>query len=51
MKKFIIDETLGNDLLNYLGGRPYIEVYPLIQRFQAIPEYKELPKKESKTDK
>jgi len=34
--KFIIDEKLANSILNYLAGRPYVEVANLIQGLQTL---------------
>jgi len=41
MKKYILDEKLGTELLNYLAGRPYVEVYQFVSKLQTLPEYKE----------
>lgn len=44
----IIDDQLGNNILNYLAKHPYIEVYQLIQGLQNIPEFTPPPKEENK---
>ena len=51
MKKYILDEKLGTELLNYLAGRPYVEVYQFVSRVQTLPEYKEPVIKEEKVVK
>lgn len=33
---YLIDEKLAKEILNYLAGRPYIEVSGLIQKLQGI---------------
>lgn len=38
MKEFTVSETLLNDILQYLGGRPYIEVAQLIQKIGKVVE-------------
>lgn len=38
MKSFLIKEDLANHVLNYLAGRPYVEVYQLVQGLQQLPE-------------
>lgn len=35
MKEFIISEELINKVLKYLQGRPFIEVYQIINEFQT----------------
>jgi hypothetical protein len=41
--KFVIDENLANQLLNYLASRPYAEVHGLVKRLQAIQPLQEVP--------
>ena len=48
MKK--IDDQLLQGLLNYLGTRPYQEVYVLISRLSQLEDC-EKPSKEDKQDK
>jgi hypothetical protein len=45
MKLFIDIETI-NQVLGYLGTRPYQEVYALIQAIQEAAKEKEEPKEE-----
>ncbi len=42
---------LFNGIANYLGGRPYIEVAPLIQAMQATVSGKVSAKTEDKPEK
>jgi len=39
--KFEIDEKLANTILTYLGTRPYLEVYKLIEEFKTIKPIKD----------
>ena len=39
MKRYLIDEDLANEILNYLSHQPYREVYQFVQQLQALPEY------------
>lgn len=34
----LIDEKLAQEILVYLGRRPYVEVFQLVQRLQALDE-------------
>jgi len=38
MKEYAVPEQLVNAILQYLGGRPYIEVAPLIGQLAQIQE-------------
>jgi len=47
MKTFIIEESLAQEILNYLASRPYIEVHEIIQKLRAIQPVPE-PKPDAK---
>ncbi len=54
MKQFLIDEQLGNDVLNYLASRPYREVVTLVMRLQSLqlaPLTEELAQRPSNVSK
>lgn len=36
MKEFVISENLANEILRYLGNRPYAEVVQLVQGLLAV---------------
>lgn len=36
-KNFIIGEQLAKALLQYLGSKPYVEVFQLVAALQGIP--------------
>jgi hypothetical protein len=38
-KQFLIPESLGNELLQYLATKPYAEVYKLVGGLQRMEEY------------
>lgn len=44
-KEFKITESLANQLLNYLAGRPYIEVAKLVQGLSTLKEVEEVKSK------
>ncbi len=37
--KFIVDEKVLNTVLQYLGERPYVEVFKLIDLIRALPQH------------
>lgn len=41
MKNYIIREDLAQAVLNYLAGRPYQEVFPLVAGLQGLKEASE----------
>jgi hypothetical protein len=41
--KYLIEEKLANAILNYLVGRPYIEVANLVQGINSLIPVKEAP--------
>lgn len=47
-KKFIIDEKLANEILQYLASQPYKEVFPFVHGLQMLTTYEE--KKEIKVE-
>jgi hypothetical protein len=38
-KQFLIPESLGNELLQYLATKPYAEVYKLVGGLQRMEEF------------
>lgn len=36
MREFTVSESLLNEILQYLGGRPYVEVAQLIQKIGKV---------------
>ena len=41
MKTLLLPEDLGNQLVQYLAGRPYAEVFRLIAALQKLEEAEE----------
>lgn len=41
MRRFILNEDLGQAIMTYLGQRPYVEVESLIRALNNIDELKE----------
>lgn len=46
--KFIADEKVLNAILEYLGNRPYIESFKLIDLIRTLPKYEEPETKSEK---
>jgi hypothetical protein len=42
-RKFIIEEKLAQDILEYLASRPYREVFELIAALQRVEELPVVP--------
>ncbi|MBT9169390.1 MAG: hypothetical protein DDT19_02749 [Syntrophomonadaceae bacterium] len=49
--KFVITEELANKILNYLAGKPFVEVNALIQELARIEALKETEEEEEIKDK
>ena len=41
MKEFKVSEELATAVLNYLAGRPYVEVFQLVNALQKLEEIKQ----------
>ena len=50
MKRFVISEDLLAANVRYLHGRPFGEVYVLIQALQGLPDYVEPEPDKSSAD-
>ena len=49
MKHYKVEEKTINDILNYLAGRPYHEVFQLIPQLQ-LPKIEEIKEEEEKKE-
>ena len=36
---YILNSQLRNQVINYLSSRPYVEVFQLIEKLMATPEF------------
>ena len=41
MKNYILPEALGNEILNYLASRPYVEVFKMVDAMKKMNFVKE----------
>jgi hypothetical protein len=43
--RFLIEEKLGQEIINYLSTRPYGEVWTLINKLQQLEKHQEKKKR------